>query len=58
MMKKAVLALAAVLALVLTASALGDDFSQRNSAKAAPPVGHVGVVQLPTAESGPNSRIS
>ena len=35
-MKKAVLALAAVLALVLTASALGDDFSQGKGAKAAP----------------------
>ena len=34
-MKKALLALAAVLALVLTASALGDDFSQGNGAKAA-----------------------
>ena len=34
-MKNAVLALAAVLALVLTATALGDDFSQGNSAKAA-----------------------
>ena len=31
-MKKAVLTLAAVLALVLTASALGDDFSQGNGA--------------------------
>ena len=31
-MKKALLALAAVLALVLTASALGDDFSQGNGA--------------------------
>ena len=35
-MKKAVLTLAAVLALVLTASALGDDFSQGKGAKAAP----------------------
>jgi hypothetical protein len=35
-MKKAALALAAVLALVLTASALGDDFSQGKGAKAAP----------------------
>ena len=35
-MKKAVFALAAVLALVLTASALGDDFSQGKGAKAAP----------------------
>ena len=35
-LKKAVLALAAVLALVLTASALGDDFSQGKGAKAAP----------------------
>ena len=35
-MKKALLALAAVLALVLTASALGDDFSQGKGAKAAP----------------------
>jgi hypothetical protein len=33
-MKKALLALAAVLALVLTASALGDDFSQGNGANA------------------------
>lgn len=38
-MKKAVLALAAVLALVLTASALGDDFSQGKGAKAAPVLG-------------------
>jgi hypothetical protein len=35
-MKKALLALAAVLAPVLKASALGDDFSQGKSAKAAP----------------------
>ena len=35
-MKKAVLALAAVRALVRTASALGDDFSQGKGAKAAP----------------------
>jgi hypothetical protein len=35
-MKKAVLALAAVLTLVLTASALGDDFSQGKGAKSAP----------------------
>lgn len=35
-MKKAVLTLAAVRALVLTASALGDDFSQGKGAKAAP----------------------
>ena len=33
-MKKAVLTLAAVLALVLTASALGHDFSQGKGAKA------------------------
>ena len=33
-MKKAVLTLAAVRALVLTASALGDDFSQGKGAKA------------------------
>ena len=35
-MKKAVLALAAVLTLMLTASALGHDFSQGKSANAAP----------------------
>jgi hypothetical protein len=35
-MKKAVFALAAVVALMLTASALGDDFSQGKGAKAAP----------------------
>jgi hypothetical protein len=35
-MKKAVFALAAVLALVLTASAVGDDFSQGKGGKAAP----------------------
>ena len=33
-MKKALFALAAVLALVLTASDLGDDFSRGNGAKA------------------------
>jgi hypothetical protein len=35
-MNKAILALGAVLALVLTTSALGDDFSQGNGANAAP----------------------
>jgi hypothetical protein len=42
-MKKAVLALPAVLALVFTASALGEDFSQGKGAKAAP---HWKVVSL------------